>query len=440
MKPNHSARYWAWTIINQVEQLSFWAEDLLDRLRQETTLSPLDQSLCRRLVLGVIQRRAALDYQLTPLLEKEPKRQLKNLLRLAVYQHLYLQRIPVHAWMHESVQLAKTHFSRAVAGFINGVLRQWLRQGPRPLPDKASDTLAYLEAAHAFPPWLAARWVKQFGVDQAEAMMAAANEVPPLMLRVNTLRLTTSDLAQRLQATGIETTPGPVPDSLVASRGDGPVQTWPGFQEGWFYFQDGASQLIGLLADPHAHETWLDLCAAPGGKTTHLAQLMGDQGKVMAFDVTAAKRALLAANIQRMGLGSVEILSAKPSALAVDGVLVDAPCSGLGTLRRHPETKWRLSEKDIVRLSAKQAELLDEAGRNVKPGGVLVYATCTTSREENEDQVERFSRRHRAFQLILPDRSGQVLRPYWGQSGCLKTYPALKGMDGMFAAKWRRNK
>ena len=215
----------------------------------------------------------------------------------------------------------------------------------------------------------------------------------------------------------------------------------PGVAEGWFYFQDPASQLLGYLVDPAPGAVCLDWCASPGGKTTHLAELMGDAGQVLALDRTPEKLKKIGENVRRLGLGSVRTATACPAGLLADRVLVDAPCSGLGTLRRHAETRWRVLEQDLSRQGREQGSLLELAAGHVKPGGHLIYATCTTEPEENEDVVKAFLARRPEFTLKAgPGTSGWPEPEFWGADGFFRTFPGHPEMDGMFAARLLKGK
>ncbi len=437
-----TARKTAWDVLNQVEQRQLWAEDILPRHLDASRLSTADARLCRELVFGTLKGRIFLDYALAPLLasSRPPHARLRNLLRLGAYQLLLLSKIPPHAAVHAVVEIAKTALPHSQVKFVNAVLRELGRRGAPALPAREQDPAGYLAVRHSQPLWLARRWLDRFGEKTAEAMLDAANEAPPLTARVNLLRVSREKVLEELQAAGIAAEPGRAPAALVFPAGLDPARI-RGFQQGWWYYQDQASQWVGYIVNPPAGGVCLDLCSAPGGKATHLAELMHDRGRVFAYDPGASKLRRVAQNARRLHLAGVVPIPALPSALQADRVLVDAPCSGLGTLRRHAEIRWRVREEDLGRLARLQAALLDQAAGYVKPGGDLVYATCTTEPEENEQVVSSFLQRHSEFGLHPgPGADGWPERPDWRADGFFATFPgnALRGEDGIFAARLRR--
>jgi 16S rRNA (cytosine967-C5)-methyltransferase len=279
------------------------------------------------------------------------------------------------------------------------------------------------------------RWLARWGAEAAEAMLAAANDAPPLIARVNRLRLDRAEALRRLQALGVASEPLAAPSALRLQAAGDPAKL-AGFTEGWLYYQDQSSQLVGFLADPPAGGLAVDWCSAPGGKATHLAELMDDKGQVLAYDRQRAKLARVRANVKRLGLHCITVLDQPPSAAPADRVLVDAPCSGLGTLRRHAEARWRTSEEDLPRLAAAQFALLAQAAASVKPGGHLIYSTCTTEPEENEDVVRAFLNGHPEFELRPgPGRDGQPGPELWSEDGFFRTFPNRLEGDGIFAAR-----
>lgn len=366
---------------------------------------------------------------------KPPHPRLLNLLRLGAYQLLLLSKIPPHAAVNEMVELAKSEFPGGQVKFVNAVLRQIGRTGAPPLPDAARNPVEHLAVRYSFPEWLVRRWLGRWGAEAAEAMLAAANEAPPLEARVNRLQLSREEARQRLRAQGVESDPLDAPSALLLRAAGDPAQL-TGFAEGWLYFQDQSSQFVGFIADPPAGSLCLDLCSAPGGKTTHLAELMAGRGQVLAYDSNRSKLARVRANADRLGLDSIKVLSAPPSGPTADRVLVDAPCSGLGTLRRHAEGRWRVAEADLPRLARTQAGLLAQGAAAVKPGGHVIYSTCTTEPEENEDIVRAFLDAHPDFELRPgPGSDGVPAARWWDGDGFFRTFPNRLEGDGIFAAR-----
>lgn len=439
IKSNVTARSVAWQILNTLEIRRAWAEDVLRDALREHPLSAPDARLVRELVFGTVKGRLFLDYVLqTFFTAGRPPRKVMNLLRLGAYQLLLLSKVPPHAAVHATVEAAKGGLDARQTAFVNAVLRALGRKGAPPLPPVDPDPTAYLSVLHSFPVWLVKRWVGRFGREAAEALMQTANEAPPLVARVNCLKGTRDQALVWLQDKQIEAEPEAAPQALRLS-GTGDPGRMPGVADGWFYFQDAASQLVGYLVDPVPGSVCLDLCAAPGGKATHLAELMGDRGEVLALDRAADKLKKIEENARRLGLGCLRTGTVCPTGFLADRVLVDAPCSGLGTLRRHAETRWRVAESDLARLGQEQGALLDQAAGKVKIGGHLIYATCTTEPEENEDVVHAFLTRHPEFSLRPgPGSSGRPRPEFWGEDGFFRTLPGHPEMDGMFAARLLR--
>jgi len=320
------------------------------------------------------------------------------------------------------------------------VLRSLTRSGGDlpPLPDDAVEALA---TRLAFPSWLARRWADRLGLDGAEKLMMALDERPPVTVRVNTLRCSPEALAKRL-AEEEEVTSRPTayaPDGLKLEN-PGPTFKFKAFKEGWFTAQDEASILIGHLLAARPGETVADVCAAPGTKTTHLARLMENRGRVIAMDRHATRLKLVAKAAARLGLGIVECHGGRVEDLSLkfrercDRVLVDAPCSNLGVIRRHPDVKWLCREADVKSLAATQRQILEAAATMVKPGGILVYATCSLEPEENEEVVLPFLAAHPEWQLVPPENFPIEPEP----SGVLRCLPHRHGTDGFTAFRLRR--
>jgi len=363
------------------------------------------------------------------------------LLRMTAYQIAFLERIPTFAAVDDAVTLVRGRRPGA-AEFTNAVLRSFTRRGPRERePALPSDALEALAIRWSFPTWLAARWVARWGSEETVALMRALNERPRQTLRTNTLRLTRQDLADRLKREeGLAPTPTTLaPEGIAVDHGGAPDR-WRAFVEGGLVVQDEGSMLVARLLAPSPGQTVADVCAAPGTKTTHLAQLMDNRGRIIALDPQPARLARVVEAAARLGVtiieahdGTAEKL-APASADSCDGVLVDAPCSNLGVLRRNPEVKWRRTPDDVVAGAARQRAILAAAATMVKPGGRLVYATCSLEPEENEAVVRALLDARPDFRLdppaefpVAPDADGFIR--------CL---PHRHGTDGFTAARLAR--
>ena len=436
-------------ILSKVEGKSAYADILLDHSLKGTSLSSLDRALLTQIVYGSLRWRGRIDWLLSRVLRRSLSAMnppLRNLLRVTLYQIYFLDRVPAYAAVNEGVELAKRYGGRKSAGLLNGVLRKILRERDNfQFPRADDDLVRYLAVTGSHPEWLVKKWLGYFGPEETELLLQANNRESPLVLRANLLQTNGKKLLQTLRGTGVDAAPTPWSAQGIRVKGASAVDRLVGFREGLFQVQGEASQLVSCLLNPSPGERVLDACAAPGGKTTHLAELMEDRGEVIATDVSVRGLEQVRQNVQRLGLRSVRPVSADMTkglkgrmASPYDRILVDAPCSGLGTLRSHPEAKWRRDENDIRRLSRLQKRIINGVASTLKPGGVLVYATCTITREENEDLVEEFLNEQKDFvleeaQRYLPERARRmVLGNYF------VSRPHLHDTDGFFAARLRK--
>jgi len=418
-------------------------------VREDPLLTELDKAFAREIVYGVLRWRGKLDWIIAAYSRIKPsrlERAILAILRMGAYQILFMDRVPPPAAVDESVKLAKGLRKKEAAAFVNGILRS-IAEGRKEIayPDLRTHPSEYIAAFHSHPPWLVRRWVEQFGREETIALCSANNQFPPLTIRVNTLRGSREQVIQQLHNEQIEASPTPF--SPVGLRIESPptLASWGPLQEGWLQVQDEAAQLVSLILAPKLGQRVLDLCAAPGGKTTHLAELMQNQGEIVAVDVSPTKLQIVQENCRRLGISMVKAMALDatrplpfPSG-SFDGCLIDAPCTGLGTLRRHPEGKWRIKEADITRLQEMQNQILRQAAPLVKQGGVLVYSTCTLNQEENEGVIETFLSEHKEFHL--EHASGLLPKGCEGlvdSQGYLRTLPHRHGTDGFFAARMRR--
>jgi 16S rRNA (cytosine967-C5)-methyltransferase len=441
--PVSSARYEAHRILTRVDEDRAFADIALQHAVERARLDARDAALCAEIVYGTLRWQRHLDWRLTPHLRRPLGRLdgwVRSLLRLTVYQILFLERVPHWAAVDEAVSLARLRArTPGPAEFVNAVLRALLRN-PRP-PTTPTDPVEAAALAWSFPDWLARRWARRFGLETAERLMRAMNERPPITVRTNTLRTTRGHLLGRLRDEELLAARPTdfAPEGVLVDRGH--PSRWGAFADGWCVPQDEASMLIAWLLDPRAGEVVVDACAAPGTKTTHLAQLMDNVGLVVAMDPQAARLKLVDRAASRLGITIIESHLGTAATVAprwrdrADRALVDAPCSNLGVLRRNPEVKWRRSEDDLRSLARRQGEILVSAASTVKPGGALVYATCSLEPEENDGVVAEFL-------AANPDWRRDEIREFPvapDQAGFVRCWPHVHGTDGFTAIRLRRS-
>jgi 16S rRNA (cytosine967-C5)-methyltransferase len=410
-----------------------------------------DRALASEIISGTVRWQRSVDH----LVASFAKRSLQKLdrdvlviLRLSLYQLLHLDRVPASAVVDDAVDLARAARKTSASGFVNAVLRTTLRQKHKlPLPPRPQDhsdrdaAVAYLSITHSHPEWLVSRWLDRFGLERAEQWVRFNNDTPHLTVRANRLRATRKALAIAFANEGIETEPTRyAPDGLVVTAGN-PLRV---AADGTFIVQDEASQLIPLVVGARRGERVLDLCASPGGKTTAMAADMEDTGIVVACDVRAKRVALLRETVRASGAEHVHVAHVGatgplPFAGGFDRVLVDAPCSGVGTVRRDPDIRWRRGEGELPGLARAQLELLQRAADLVRPGGRLVYATCSSEPEENEQVVDAFLDARGDFRASdLRGDALPLLQPLLDRRGMLRTLPFEHGLEAFFAAAMTR--
>jgi 16S rRNA (cytosine967-C5)-methyltransferase len=414
-------------ILGQRKTGGEFVEDLLEIALAGAHLSPADRRLCQEIVYGSVRWQASLDWLIARKTSgREQKSALQNLLRLGLYQIFWLDRIPDHAAVHETVELAKTGGFGAQTGFVNAVLRGYLREA-----DETKKLLAGLKISQpalgfSHPEWLVARWQKCFGDERTRQLLEWNNTPPKTFARVNTLKTDAGKLVEKWRDENVEydfVRREQLEENLVFElTSHPPLNSLASFRDGWFYIQDPGTLLAGCKLGAQPGETILDLCAAPGGKTTFIAQLMRNEGEIVACDISEGRLKLVEENCMRLGVTCVEtVLSStlNPQPSTFSRILVDAPCSNTGVMRRRVDLRWRISPEEISRLQQTQLDLLKLAATKLKTGGVLIYSTCSLEREENSEVVKEFLRGHKNFKL----ESEQELLPF------------VDNVDGAFVAR-----
>jgi len=386
-----------------------FTENLLETALATARLSPVDRGLCHELVCGVVRWQATLDCLIArktaPGREQRPA--LQNLLRLGLYQIFWLDRIPPHAAVHETVELAKRAGYHTQAGFINAVLRGYLRETDEIRKILADMKISQPALGWSHPEWLVEKWRQNFGDEKTRRLLEWNNTPPKTFARINTLKTDATRLVERWRAENVEydfVSRDWTGENLAFELKSHPsLSSLGSFRDGWFYLQDPSTLLAPALLGARPGETILDMCAAPGGKTTFIAQQMNNEGRIIATDLDPTRLRLVKENCQRLGVTCVEpalpsTINSQPST-AFDRILIDAPCSNTGVLRRRVDLRWRIQSAEIERLRVTQLDLLNQAATRLKLGGVLVYSTCSLEPEENTDVVQRFLAANPAFKL-----------------------------------------
>lgn len=432
-------------ILSDLESRTAFAEPLLDSALSRTEADPRDRGLCTTLVYGVLRMRIRLDRFLAMASGREIAEidaKVLALLRVGAYQLLFMERVPKRAAVDTSVKAAKEMGLGHASGFVNAVLRR-VSEGKTPQPP--SDEAGRIAYEHSVEPWLASRWLSEFGAEGAANLAALSSAEPPLYLRLDTRKSSRRELLESL-ALVRDAGPGAFAPDSVWVKGGGDPRSLELVAKGLALVQGQASQLVAPMLEPKTGQRFLDACAAPGMKTFHLASLLGPEGEVVALDIHEHKVRRLSETAARLGFSNVKPRQADATVFndgsGFDGALVDAPCTGLGVLARNPERKWRLDPMDPVRLAETQMAILTNVARLVKPDGVLVYATCTTTGEENEGVVRDFLAANREWSEDPAPLPAGVA----DGAGRLKTYPRSWGgesgdhLDGFFATRFRRRR
>ncbi len=452
------SRLIATRVLERVERTHAYADLALHGALASSALTAADRALTTELVYGTLRWRGRIDFYLSQIVNQkleslEPL--VASILRLGAYQLLFSDRIPARAAVDQAVRCARATGSERASGLVNAVLRRLSREWQEiALPRLEDDPLAHLVHTLSLPTWVAKRFLDLYGAQEAAALAAALNQTPPLTVRCNRLRITREALLERLRPSFPDAAPRPLaPDAINLGHSGDPGRD-SAFLEGLYTVQDEASQLIVELLDPQPGERILDTCAAPGTKTTAIAERLGDEGGVLALDRNARRLGLVARAARRLSLTGIHThqrdatrsLEDLPipagwdatSPLSFDRILVDVPCSGLGALRRNPDARWRLREQDCRQLAAVQSDILARASAVLRPGGCLVYSTCTLLPEENEEVVSRFLQDHPDFRLVPPSELPDRLAPVLDEDGTLRTTPHQHDCDGFYAARLER--
>ncbi len=410
----------------------------------EHQVKPIDAGLLTEIVYGTLQYKLTLDFYLKPFLQKRVEDWVQMLLRLSVYQMVYLDKIPEHAILNEAVEIAKKKGHEGIASVVNGVLRNIQRKG-LPSIQTVQDDCERLSITTSHPRWITQLWIDQYGYETAR-QICEMNVLPPVQTaRVNAAAATRDVVLRSLEDEGFVVSPHPVlADCIENSRGN--IAFSAAHRDGYLTIQDASSMLVADVVNPQDGDVILDACAAPGGKTTHLLERLQGSGKVVALDIHKHKIKLVKKAASRLGFSNLvtKELDARKAAEAFeqgsfDRILVDAPCTGLGVLRRKPDAKYEKSYSDVRRLSVIQEDILTKVAPLVKMGGTLVYSTCTVNREENEEVVSAFLSQNSEFELdhTMVDRIPEQIRSHVNE-GMLQVYPQHMNSDGFFIAAFRK--
>jgi len=440
-KIKHTVRYLAVDILESVENEGAYSNLLLNKVIQSEKLSPKDAGLLTEIVYGVIQRKMTLDYGLSSYI-KDPKKQLSwvnNLLRVSAYQMVHLTKVPDHAVLFDAVEIAKAKGHAGIASYVNGVLRNVQRNGLRDWKT-ISNAKKRISVGASMPKWLVAYFSESIGIEETEKMAFSLLEDPFVSVRLQSDEMSREEALELLQRDGYDVIPSPVSPAGIRIRG-GKVVDSQLFKDGILTIQDESSQLVAPVGELEKDFLVLDSCAAPGGKTTHMASYLSaaENGKVIALDMYEHKICLINENAERLHVADrveTRVMDAKEAGNAFapesfDVIFVDAPCSGLGLMRRKPEIKYVKNAQDFLDLHQEQLRILDSVSPLLKKGGRLVYSTCTLTKEENQMTVHTFIEKHADFEIV-PVHSDHLDKKSFTPEGFVQIYPHDYGTDGFF--------
>ncbi|MBQ7668846.1 MAG: 16S rRNA (cytosine(967)-C(5))-methyltransferase RsmB [Clostridia bacterium] len=434
-----SAREVALKTLIEAEKNNSYSNLLLNAKLNELELNELDKKLLTELVYGVISYKLTLDF----IISKFSKIKLNkisvpilNILRLGIYQLYYLTKIPVSATVNESVKLAKKYGHTASSGYVNAILRNVSKTEFNSLFDGIDDVIDRLSKKYSYPYWMVKMWVEKLGEEDAEKLLIAGNKKAYDSIRVNTLKITRDELISKLKAEGFDVEKGAVQD-IIYTRDIRKLLNHKYFLEGLFTVQDESPSLVAHILNPKENDKVLDMCASPGGKTTHIAELMNNKGEIIALELYEKRAKLVEDLAARLGITNIKVYTKDATIFEpdfenkFDKVLTDVPCSGLGVIRKKPDIKWNTEYSDIEEIAKTQYKILENAARYVKENGIIVYSTCTNTDVENEGMIEKFIKEHANFcieHIDVPEKFLSGIK----NTGTLELYPYIEGADGFF--------
>jgi 16S rRNA (cytosine967-C5)-methyltransferase len=431
-------------ILNRVERSDSYLDRLLEAEMRTNEMNELDKGLMNEIVTGVIRWQMKLDWVLTGFFHgnfTKAETNVRNALRVALYQILFLDRVPHSAAVNESVEFIKRLRGQKVADLVNAVLRNILRNLDNiRYPDVREDRIQHLAVVESHPLWLVRRWVARFGYDEARRLLTADNQRPDLTLRVNRLKIDFNYFLSQLEQHQVQFSRSEYLDFFVRVKHMAGIGGSEMFRQGFFVVQDESAGLAVQLLDPKPGDRVIDMCSAPGGKATFIGELMKNVGELIAIDRYETRLNLVKNACQRLGIANAHFITADASTVQIppaEKVIVDAPCSGLGVLAKKPDSKWKREPEDLKKLVEIQRGILENAVHHVKPGGILVYSTCTTEPEENSNVVKDFISAHNEFAIENATQfvSSRVVSP----EGTIETFPHKHAMDGSFAVRLRKS-
>lgn len=446
MSRKGNVRESALTLLETIEKNQSYSNLLLNNTIKKNEIDPKDIGLLTELTYGTLQRKMTLDYYLQAFIKKGRKIDdwVRQLLRLTLYQMIYLDRIPDRAAIYEAVEIAKKRGHKGIASMVNGVLRSIQREGI-PSLDNIGDRAERISIETSHPLWLVQRWIKQFGFEKTKEMCEINLTAPLQTARVNTTKISRDECLALLRDEGYEVEESPIiPEAIKCLRGN--LANSKAFREGYITIQDESSMIVAYALGVEKDEKVLDACAAPGGKSTHIAEKLQNSGEVISLDLHEHKVKLISENAIRLGLSNISTNAMDSRKVqehfqkeSFDRILVDAPCSGLGVMRRKPDMKYTKKEEDVTNLSQIQLSLLESITPLLKKDGIVVYSTCTVDREENDDVIKLFLEQHGEFEgdRTLKERLPEAVRPL-AEDFSLQILPQDFGSDGFYIACLRK--
>ena len=437
------AREIAFKVLCDIEENNNYSNIAINKHFKNLDLSNQDRGLATELIYGVVENKFYLDYIIDKLSKIKTNKLsicVKMLLRMGIYQIAFLDSISDYASVNETVSLTKKYDNRS-AGFVNAILRNVIRKREEVLSVDIEDKIMYLSTKYSYRPWIIKNWILTFGEEFTEDLLEANNEKPSIYIRVNTLKINRDLLIEKLKKIDIKAYKVPGIEEAIRVENLKNIENNELFKQGLFTIQDISSMIVGKVMNPEKNSLVLDVCSAPGGKTTHIATIMNNTGKVVSRDIFEHKLKLIESSVERLGLKNVYVERGDAAVIDEDSlgkfdyVLADVPCSGLGIIRRKPEIKYK-EKSEIKDLPNIQSKILENASKYLKVGGILIYSTCTIQDNENINIVNEFIKNNENFELVPINEVNVDLDNE--DKGYLKIYPNIHGMDGFFITKLRK--